>query len=154
MKIWPWQTNDEGVAAVELAIVLPVFLALTLASIDFALAFRQQIMLRNAASNAASYAAVQPCDLTGVTGITDRATNELQNVSVLKPTSVTVTTAFTDSSGAVLTASDACSSASEVEVMVSAPYNLITGDVLGLFGVPQQLTVTGQETVQIQGRTA
>lgn len=142
--------RDEGVAAVELALVLPVFLALTLGLIDFALAFRQQIMLRDAASNAATYAAVQPCDTTT---ITQDATDEIQNVSVLKPTNPVVTLSFTDSSGTVLTTSDACSTASQVEVSVSAPYDLLTGSFLSLFGVPSSLTVSGQETVQIQGRT-
>ena len=55
-------SGDRGVAAVELALVLPVFLALVFGAIDFGLGFRQQIMLHNAASNAAAYAAVQPCD--------------------------------------------------------------------------------------------
>ncbi len=147
--------DDEGVAAVELAIVLPVFLAITLGAIDFALAFRQQIMLRNAASNAAAYAAVQPCDLGDSTsGINFQALAELEHVSVLKPdpTDVTVTTTFTDNSGSAVTSGDACTTASRVEVTVAAPYNLITGTFLGVFGVPQTMHVIGQETVQIQGR--
>src|SRR4051794_36241098 len=147
--------RDEGIAAVELAIVLPVFLALTLAGIDFALAFRQQIMLRNAASNAAAYAAVQPCSLTGgTTNITQQATTELQSVSVLKPTDVVVATAFTDGSGTQVTGADACAAGTRVQVTVSAPYNLVTGTFLGAFGVPQSVTVTGVETVQIVGRPA
>lgn len=149
------KSNDEGVAALELALVLPVFLALILASIDFALAFRQQIMLRNAASNAAAYAAVQPCDLGNATsGITYQALAELQHVTVLKPSNEAVTTSFTDSAGASVTGVDACLTAAQVQVTVTAPYNLITGDVLGVFGVPQTLNVSGHETVEIEGKTA
>jgi Flp pilus assembly protein TadG len=147
--------NDDGVAAVELALVLPVFLALVLASIDFALAFRQQIMLRNAASNAASYAAVQPCDLGNpASGITYQALADLQHVNVLKPSNVVVSTSFTDSNGAPATGISACQTAAQVQVTVTAPYNLITGDLLGAFGVPQTLTVSGHETVQIEGKSA
>src|SRR4051794_16056856 len=124
------QRRDEGVAAVELAILLPVFLALTLAAIDFALAFRQQIMLRNAASNAAAYAAVQPCD---VSGVQDRASQELNGVTVLKPDISVPPPKYVGGSGTCLTAT-------QVQVTVSAPYNLITGSFLGTFGVPQTLT--------------
>jgi Flp pilus assembly protein TadG len=147
---------DEGVAAVELAILLPIFLALTFAAIDFALAFRQQIMLRNAAANAASYAAVQPCNLdSGTTNITEQATRELQHVSVLKPDPVTVLPpTYMDSNGDDVTGTDACTTATQVQITVSAPYDLITGTVLGIFGVPQSLTISGQETVRIVGRSA
>lgn len=146
---------DAGVAAVELAIMLPIFLAITLAAIDFALAFRQQIMLRNAASNAAAYAAVQPCNLdSGTTNITQQATSELQDVTVLKPDPVTVPTpGYLDANGNELTGTDACTTAAQVQITVTAPYHLITGDFLSVFGVPQTLTVSGQETVQIQGRS-
>src|SRR4051795_3624978 len=117
------RNGDDGVAAVELAILLPVFLALTLAAIEFALAFRQQIMLRNAASNAAAYAAVQPCSLTGgTTNITQQATSELRSVTVLKPTNVVVTTTFTDGAGAAITGVDACTSGTRADVTVTAPY--------------------------------
>jgi Flp pilus assembly protein TadG len=139
---------DEGVAAVELAILLPVLLALILATVDFGLAFRQQIMLRNAASNAASYAAVQPCDTTGID--TD-ATNELQSVSVLKPAISTPQIVFTNASGAVVTD---CLTATQVQVTVSAPYTLLTGTFLhAFFGVGTTLNVSGQETVRIQGKS-
>ena len=64
-----WRHSSEhGAAAVELAILLPVFLAITLAAVDFGLAYRQQLMLHNAASNAANYASVQPCDTAGTIG--------------------------------------------------------------------------------------
>lgn len=138
--------TDAGIAAVELAILLPVLLALTCAAVDFGLAFRQQIMLRNAASNAAAYAAVQPCDTAG---IDSDAANEIQGVSVLKPAISTPQIVFTDASGAVVTD---CLSASQVQVTVSAPYTLLTGSFLhGLFGIPTAVTVDGQETVRVQG---
>jgi len=140
--------DDRGVAAVELALVLPVFLALVFGGIDLGLAFREQIMLRNAASNAAAYATVQPCDLTGSTGVTYRATNELQNVGVLAPSNVSVAESFTDSGGSPL-AGTACITAYAVTIKVSADYNLLTGHLLGLFGVPVHLPVSGSETVRI-----
>ena len=138
---------DDGVAAVELAILLPVFLALTLAAIDFGLAFRQQIMLRNAASNAAAYASVQPCDTAG---IDSDATKEIQSVSVLKPVLSTPQIVYLDSSGGVVTD---CTTAYQVRVTVSAPYSLLTGAVLSMFGVSNTLTVSGQETVRIEGKS-
>ena len=143
--------GDEGVAAVELAIILPVFLAVVLGGIAFGLVFREQTMLRNAAANAAAYAAVQPCNLGDSTsGITFQALAELNHVSVLKP-DATVTTTFLDSSGTALTGTDACLSASQVEVTVSAPYNDVSGALLGVIGLASG-NVVAQDTVQIQGR--
>jgi Flp pilus assembly protein TadG len=137
---------DDGLAAVELAILLPVLLGLVLAAIDFGLAFRQQIMLRNAASSAAQYAAVQPCDTAG---IVSKAKTELQNVSVLKPTpSLSPAPVFMDQSGSP--AGD-CTTAYQVRITVSASYTLLTGGFLGLFGVPNSVPVSGQQTVRIQG---
>jgi Flp pilus assembly protein TadG len=147
-RLVPLRTGDQGVAAVELALVLPVFLALIFAAIDFALAFREQIMLRNAASNAAAYAAVQPCDLTGTTGITYRASSELQSVSVLAPSNVSVAESFSDATGTELP-STACTTAYSATITVNAQYNLLTGGFLGIFGVPLHLPVSGSETVRI-----
>jgi len=147
-------SGDQGVAAVELAIILPVFLAVVLGGIAFGLIFREQIMLRNAAANAASYAAVQPCDLgDSSSGITFQALAELQHVTVLQPKSsdVTVTTTFVDSNGNALTGSDACLSASQVEVSVKAPYNSVSDGLLSVFDLSGG-DVVGQDVVQIQGR--
>lgn len=138
--------NDAGAAAVELAILLPVFLGLTLAAIDFGLSFRQQLMLRNAASNAATYASVKPCDTAGIDAA---ATTELQNVSVLRPTIGTPQILFLNSSGS--TGGD-CTTANQVEVTLSAPYSLLSGTFLSWFGVPSSITVSGHETVRIEGR--
>lgn len=139
--------SDSGAAAVELAILLPVFLAITLAAIDFGLAFRQQLMLHGAASNAAEYASVQPCDTSG---IDSDAAAELQNVNVLKPALSTPQLVFMDASGSAVTD---CMTAYKVKVTVSAPYSLLTGSFLGVFGVPSSVDVSGQETVRIQGRS-
>lgn len=140
--------GDEGLAAIELAILLPVLLALILAAVDFGLAFRQQIMLRNAASNAAAYAAVQPCDTAG---IDSDASAELQNVSLPAPVISTPQIVFTDASGAVVTS---CLNATQVQVTVSAPYTLLTGTFLhAFFGVGTTLNVSGRETVRVQGKS-
>jgi len=147
-------SGDQGVAAVELAIILPVFLAVVLGGISFGLVFREQIMLRNAAANAAAYAAVQPCDLGDSTsGITFQALAELQHVSVLKPESsdVNVATTFLDGSGAEVTGSDACLSAAQVEVTVTAPYNTVSSALLGVVGLASG-NIVGQDIVQIEGR--
>jgi len=137
---------DDGAAAIEFAILLPVFLVLTLAAIDFGLSFRQQVILRGAASNAASYAAVYPCDTAN---IEQAASTELQGVSPLRPDIGTPQISYLSDSGAA--AAD-CTSATQVEVKVSAPYTLLSGSFLGVFGVPGSVSVSGQETIRIEGR--
>lgn len=138
--------GDQGVAAVELAIILPVFLAVVLGAIAFGLVFREQIMLRNAAANAADYAASQPC---ASSGITSQALAELSQVSVLRP-SASVTTTFLDSSGNELSGTGACLAASQVVVSVRAPYNAVSNALLSVFGISGD--VVGQDVVNIQGR--
>lgn len=145
------RTTDDGVAAVEVAILLPMFLLLTFGAIDFGLAFRQQLILRGAASSAAEFASTRPCDNAGIVGA---ATNEVQNVSVLKPEpslSPGPDPVFLDQAGV---AAGDCNTAYQLRVTVSAPYTLLTGTFLHAFlpAVPTVVNVSGQETVRIKGR--
>ena len=59
---------------------------------------------------------------------------------------------YSKEDGTPVTAADACSTAYRITVEVRAPYKLLTGGFLGLFGVPQTLKVSGSETARIQGR--
>lgn len=145
------KTDDSGVAAVEFAILVPVLLLLTFGAIDFGLAFRQQLILRSAASSAAEFASTRPCDNAG---IESAAQTELQDVSVLRPTpslSPSPDPLFMNQAGA---AAGDCTTAYQLRVTVSAPYTLLTGTFLHAFlpGVPTSVDVSGQETVRIKGR--
>ncbi len=142
--------GDRGAAAIEFAILLPVFLALTLAAIDFALAFRVKLMLHNAAGNAATYAAVAPCNTTD---IVSRARAELPSSDVsgdlADPANTSVTVTLSDPTICTVGATTTGVTAT---VTVSSTYHLLTGTALGMFGVPRTLPVATADTVRVAGR--
>jgi Flp pilus assembly protein TadG len=149
--------RDSGAAAVEFALLLPIFLALTLAAIDFAMAFRVRLMLHGAAGQGATYAAVRPCDPAGVKA---RALQDLPSSdpggSLADPTVTSVTVQLLDSSGADVTSAICTSGATTgnvtAKITVSTTYHLLTGTALGMFGVPPTLGVTSGDTVRVAGR--
>ena len=55
-----WRRGDEGQAAVELALVLPLVVALLLAVVQVGLIVRDQVLVVHAAREAAREAAVDP----------------------------------------------------------------------------------------------
>lgn len=143
--------SDRGAAAVEFALLLPIFLGLTAAGIDFAMAFRVKIMLHGAAANAATYATVSPCDTAE---ITSRAEDDLpasltdpDPVTGVSPTQVTVT--LTDPA---ICTTGATTADVKITIQLTSTYNLLTGAVLGMFGVPQSLSVGAADTARVAGR--
>lgn len=63
--------SEKGVAAIEAAIVLPVFFLLTLGMIQFGSVFNNQIVLANAAAAGGLQAAISRGDPTPLTDITN-----------------------------------------------------------------------------------
>lgn len=67
--------NQQGAAMVELAIALPLFLALLLAVVDFGLYFNKRIVLQAAAYNYTNEAAANDCKAPNRTIIDDTVKN-------------------------------------------------------------------------------
>ncbi|MEA3502459.1 MAG: TadE/TadG family type IV pilus assembly protein [Actinomycetota bacterium] len=104
--------REKGASAVELAIVLPVFLTLVFGTMEAGWIFAQQVEIRNAAREGARLAVVDYGTAgTIVTAVCDRA----------------------DLSGGGATVDIAASSTSVV-VTVSNPYTTITGFLDPIFG--------------------
>ncbi len=85
--------GEEGVAAVEFAVVLPIFLAILLAVIEFGFALQGQLAVAHAAREGARLAAVNKWDAAAVAA---RA-HPLSGVSVSRnvgPDAVTVIVSF------------------------------------------------------------
>lgn len=147
-----WQLrSDRGAAAVEFALLLPLFLGLTAAAIDFAMAFRVKIMLHGAAGNAATYASIAPCHIEG---IESRARDDLPASGNFLETQITVRLADSD---VKLADSDVCvlgATTDDVKVTVelTSSYDLLTRAVLGMFGVPESVAVSAADTVRVAGR--
>jgi Flp pilus assembly pilin Flp len=137
----PVRRVDDGAVAVEFALLLPIVVLLVFGAIDFALAWRTSIQLKNAASNAALYAIGQPCDYTT---IRDRALAELADLSDPSPPpspSVDVLDATTG------TSINPCTTFSgDVEVVVRRDHALLVPGVLWF--IPSTLSISGSEVVR------
>ena len=81
--------GKAGVAALELALVAPVFTTLLVGVADFSLAYHQQLQLSAAVSAGALYAFTQGQSVSGSTLTTD-VKNFVNAVSAVSLTSVTV----------------------------------------------------------------
>jgi Flp pilus assembly protein TadG len=86
----------QGAAAVELALLLPFLAFLFLIGVDFARAFRNQLVVTNCARNGAIYASTDPTHAVDTTGIQAAA---LVDAPDLNPTPNVSSTTGTDASG-------------------------------------------------------
>jgi Flp pilus assembly protein TadG len=117
--------RDRGAAAVEFALVLPILLTLVLGIIEFSHLYNAQIVITNAAREAARTMAVTNNPATATTAARTAASGYTINVSV-----------------------GACSSGAEVVSNVSSSVGLITGSWLGL---PATFTIQGQGAMRCGG---
>src|SRR5579862_3272781 len=78
--------SEAGASLVELALVSPLFLALTFGAVDFGRAFYLAIEVAGAARAGASYGAPNPNDTTGMQTSAQNAAPDVPNLSVPTPT--------------------------------------------------------------------
>jgi PKD repeat protein len=125
---------SRGQSLVEFVIVLPVFLFLMLIAIDFGRLYFSNIEVTNAAREAATYAAANPSDTTG---IQLHATQEANSQGQAGESALVVTTTCTDSGGASIACSAASGGAGTgnvVSVKVSESFSFLTPLINGFFG--------------------
>src|SRR5947209_20497020 len=75
--------HRPGIAAVELALLLPFLLFTFLAGVDFARVFYYQLTLTNCARNGAAYGSMDPTHAADKTGIQSAAQADASNLSPL-----------------------------------------------------------------------
>ena len=91
-RLRPRRRRDDGAAAVELALVLPILLLLLFGIISFGIVFAQKLALSNAAREAARFGTVglTTSDRPTCQQITDRVRAALTNTIALTPSDVTI----------------------------------------------------------------
>ena len=92
----PVPAGRRAVAAVELAILLPLLVFLFIIGIDFARAFYFQLTLTNCARNGAMYGSMDPAHSTDTAGIQAMA---LADASNLSPAPTVTSTTGSDAQG-------------------------------------------------------
>lgn len=117
--------RERGAAAVEFALVLPLLLTLVLGIIEFGHLYNAQIVITNAAREAARTMAVTNNSSTAAAAAQAVATGYTINVTV-----------------------GACTSGAEVMANVTSGVGLITGSWLGL---PSTITINGQGAMRCGG---
>lgn len=124
--------NERGAAAVEFALVLPVLILLLFGIIEFGAAYNAQILVTNAAREAARTMAV-----TGVESDAIAAAD-----AALEPIGLDVTA---DDIEFTVTPTGACTSPSRLNVLLTVDKPFLTG----LFGA--KVTLSGKATRQCGG---
>ena len=129
--------RSRGQAAVEFALILPVFMLLLLLAVDFGRLFFTYIQLNNTAREGAAYAAFNPTTSNGT--LTTIALREANVQAQRGEGAVTATAECVDSSGTAL----ACSSAlggsgagNRVTVTVGETFTFLSFDRQRLAGRP------------------
>jgi Flp pilus assembly protein TadG len=118
-----------------MAFVLPIFLVIVMATVDFGMAFREYITITNAAREGARL---------GITGATstqmkDRTIQRSNNLSNGPLTATNVTTSCNPTT---------CATGSEVKVAVEYDYKMIT-PLAGLLNLG-----TGSDTIKLKSSTS
>lgn len=132
--------KEKGAVAVELALVLPVFLLLVLGIFEFGRAFNIQVSLSQAARESARYAAIHASETTYTNGAA-------QAVGVAAAPSVPLT-----NSDIGISYSTGSSCAAGVNVVSTVTY--ATGFITGLeklIGVSQPFTIRGVGVMRCGG---
>ncbi len=120
-----------GIAAVELALLLPFLCFSFVAAVDYARVFYYTIILDNCARNGALYASANPTQSTDTSGIQTAAQMDASNLSPLPSVSSSVDTSTTPNT---------------VTVTVTSTFKTVTNFGIklpvGNFQVPSQTTLT------------
>jgi len=119
---------DRGAAAVEMALVMPLLIAMIIGIIDFSRIFNGEIQLSQAAREGARVAALgTPGGFNAPTDVTNRTEAALTNPALQGAATVTTTMRVVDSAGNPLGAWGAICTGSTgfAEVTVSIPYRKI-----------------------------
>lgn len=127
-------SGDDGVASVELALILPILMLLVIGAVRFGVAFNAKIEMTGAAREAARYVIAHQ----GASGLAASALTAAQGASPgLNLTSAEVVIANVTSGGSV------CAAASpygEIRVTITRPYSL---EIPFFPGSSPSVTVTG-----------
>ena len=119
--------SERGVSALEVALLLPFLLLITMGIVDLGRIMYFQLGVQEAAQEGIVYASIEPDDPTGVLA----RTMEAMSVPELQPGSVVVT----------------CPSSTTVEVTVTHQLDLITPVISQMVG--GTFTATSEATTQV-----
>lgn len=127
MTTKPHRRRRQGQALVEFALIVPVFLLLLLAAVDFGRIFFTYIQLNNTAREAAAYAAFNPGD--GDVQFTTIAKREANVQAQRGETTLSAAATCKNSLGAALLCSSAqggTGAGNRITVSVTEPFNFFT----------------------------
>lgn len=142
----PWrkridaQLGEKGAAAVEFALIVPIFLVLVLGIFEFGRGFNIQVSLSEAAREAARYAAIHYADA-------DYTDADAQNAGIDAAPSVDLQVEDVD----VAYDAGACSPGNNVVVTVTFNTTYMTG-LPGLVpGIPSDLSISARGVMRCGG---
>jgi hypothetical protein len=148
-RLRPASRRDEGAAAVEMALVLPILIMLLFGIISFGIVFAQKLALSNAAREAARYGTVglTTADRPTCQQVTDRVRSALTGTIAMPPADVSVSYAR----GPNGSGSDPCGSPTNRPCTGSSPGDELTVKatfdselIIPLGPVAPTLTISGQ----------
>jgi Flp pilus assembly protein TadG len=146
--------RQEGVVALEMAIVTPLLLLIGLGMIQFSWLLANYMMVTNAASTGAQYFASQRGTTTPYSSTQTQVSSSASYLNMSRLTVATTVngTACTSDSGCATALSAATSASSPVAATVSVTYTfkpLVGGNIFGLAAMmPATLNSTVAERVQ------
>jgi Flp pilus assembly protein TadG len=143
---------NQGLAAVEFALLTPVLITLLVGLLDFGLAFQRQLNVNAAAQAGASYAVINGFDATGISTIVTNAGGGIQASPA--PTQVCAcpspTSGIITSSPTVPPCTGKCPDGSTAGVYVSSNALLSYSTLLPWPGITNPLSLSSTEMVRIQ----
>jgi Flp pilus assembly protein TadG len=139
--------SEKGGALVELALTLPVLLAMLVGAVEFTLVERAAIEVSNAAMAGVQYGTQEPTTAADVTGIGTTAQSDAPDITLL-PTTATESCICSDGSASTCLPTDC--SGSNIETILTVTTSTTVTPLIHLPGLPSSYTLTGQAIQKVK----
>ncbi len=145
--------DEHGASLVEVALLLPLFLLLLLAAVDFGRACYLEIEINGAARAGAVYGSRDPTDTTGMTTVALNAAPDVPGVSAGTPTFVCECADGSNSisGSACLTAPPSCTDGLNWVYVVTVTVTGTYTPILPWPGIPSSMTFSSTASMRSAG---
>jgi Flp pilus assembly protein TadG len=145
----PWKRSETGSQLIEVALLMPMLIAVLLGAAEFAQLEYASIEVSNAAYAGAAYGAQSHATASNTSYIQTAALDDAANISGMTVTP-TYSCSCSDGTSITCATTSLCVSPAHIEEYVQVDTSATVSPVARVPGLPTSFTLTGQAIVRVQ----